>query len=351
MRDMVPRVGRMVLGALVALLPTFAFAADLAGEARVSVGSGVDTNARRDATPVGPVTDAVGSATGSVEGSATFDSARLQGGYDLGGRKFVFYPSEDVLVQNGFGEASMAVGRYLGIGLSGRARDRRGGSRDYTDLAGNAFLEYVPDAALDLRVWAGGHRFIYWPSFGYSFGATELGGTGRYRFNRQHSVVVFGEAGFRTYNSMALANPALEEPPPPQRRADTVFTAGAGYAFKGRWFSLSPSYAYVDQTSNSHAESARRHRLTLTGAVRLPWKFYLLGQVSRVFSSYPQGFRLSPEDVLDEDAENANSISARLVRPLTSSLDLEARFSHYDNHLPSFDYGRELYWLGITWRH
>ena len=209
----------MLLGVLVALLPTMALAVDLEGEARVSVGAAVDTNARRDATFLNPETDGLLSATGSVEGSATFRTSQLLGSYDIGGRKFVFFPSEDVLVQNATGEASIAAGRSFGLGFSGRGRDRRGGSRDYTDLIGAAFADFVPDASLDVRVYAGGHRFIYWPSFGYSFAATELGAIGHYRFNKQHSMLVLGEAGFRNYNSTAIANPVFDEPPPAQRRS------------------------------------------------------------------------------------------------------------------------------------
>lgn len=338
------------------LWSTTALCADLKGKLRVSTGAGVDTNARRDADVVGHVSDGLVSFVGEAEGRATFDSWQLSGSYEGGVRKFILYPSEDVLVQSANGEGSIAIGRFAGVGVRGRVRDRRGGDRDYSDLAASAFVEFVPDATLDVQVYGTGHRFIYWGTgstndFRYSFAAPEVGATARYRFDKRHSVVVFGELALRNYNGFAEFDPAIPEAdrPPPQRREDSAFSVGAGYALKGP-IPLAVTYSYFDQSSNSFGETLRRHRLSATAAFRLPWRFFLFAQAQAQLSSYPEGFRISPELVLDEDAENHNAFSLKLVRPVAEVLDVEARFAWYQNVLPHFAYHRQLYWMGLTWR-
>lgn len=342
----------LVVGVLWALFPVIASSAELDGRARISSGAGLDTNARRDATQenLQPVTDALVSLMVSGEGRVRFENAQLLGNYDGGGRKFLLYPSEDVLVQSANAEGSVAVGQYLGVGLQGRARDRRGGDRDYTDLGASAFLDFVPDQALDLRVYGGAHRFIYWPGFRYSFRAAEVGGTGRYRFNRQHSALLFGELGLRTYNGLAERSPEDQTERPPVRREDAVFSVGAGYAYRGP-LALSFTYAYSDQSSNSFGETTRKHRLNATAAFRLPWKLFLFVQGALQLSSYPEGFRLSPDLIVEEEAENHNSLTVKVVRPLSESFDAELRLAAYRNRLPSFNYDRQLAWGGITWRY
>jgi hypothetical protein len=346
-------VARLVLlGAFSVLLPAFAAAAEFEGRARVSVGAGVDSNARRDYDQAQPVADGLLSAHGAVDGRVSFPRAQLLGAYDLGGRRFFQYASEDVLVQVGSAEASMAVGRYLGLGVLGRGRDRRGGARDYTDLSGVAFVDLVPDAQVELRAHGGGHRFIYWPVFPYSFSARELGGTARYRFNRSHSVSAFGELGLRRYNGQARPAPDLEEPPPLRQRRDNVFGVGAGYAYRGP-FAFSATWGYTDQSSNSFGETSRRHRLTLSAAVRLPWRLFLMSQLNLQLASYPDGVFLSPEIILDEDAENHNALSLKLARPVTAHFDVEVRYALFQNRLAGNDlhYFRQLVWLGFTWRY
>lgn len=346
-------VARIIAGiALCAMLAWPAQAAELDGKARVTVGGGVDTNATRDYEQAGTTPDLFGAVIAAMEGSVTFEAAQLVGSYDGGARKFTFIPSIDVLVQAADGEASVALGRFIGLGVQARGRDRRGGERDYTDLAAHAFLDFVPDATLSVRAYGGAHRFLYWPVFSYSFRAAEFGATGRYRLNRNHSVLLFGEAGLRTYSATARGIPNDPEPPPPRPRSDNVFSVGAGYAYRGP-FQLSLTYAYLDQASNSYGETTRRHRLTATGGVRLPWQLFLLAQGSLQLSSYPDGIFLSPQVILEEDAENHNSISLKLARPISEHFDVELRWALYANRLPEnhLDYRRQLGWAGVTWRY
>ena len=340
-------------------LPALA-AAELEGRARISAGGGVDTNARRDYDGAGAVADGLLSVQGAVEGRATFDSSQLLGSYDIGARRFFVYASEDVVVQMATAEGSFAVGRTMGFGLQGRGRDRRGGERDYTDLAASLFMDFVPDARLDLRAYAGAHRFIYWPVFSYSFAAREAGASVRYRFSRQHAVNAFGELGLRTYNATArlAPDPDAEPPPPdepplpPRTREDTAFVIGAGYSYRGP-FTFSAVWSYADQSSNSFGETTRRHRLTLSSAFRLPWRLFLLAQLNLQLATYPDGVFLSPEVILEEDAENHNALSLKLARPISGHFDVEVRYAVFQNRLADngLYYFRQLAYAGLTWRY
>jgi hypothetical protein len=318
---------------------------------RVTVGGGLDSNARRDFEQVGEgeVVDGMVSVVGSVEARALFERAQLLGSYDGGVRQYLRLPSEDVLVQSAQTEASMALGRTFGVGLLGRGRDRRGGERDYTDLAASGFVDFVPDRSLSLRGFVGGHRFIYWPRSDYSYGATELGMQARYRLDRRHALMAFGEGGRRRYGGLARDR---EGTLGPERRADTVLQVGAGWAWRGP-VALGVTYAFVDQSSNSRGESLNRHRLSGTAGIRLPWQLFLFTQLNAQLTDYPDGIYLSAEvENLTEDAENHNSVSLRLVRPLSPTVDAELRYALYQNSLPQneLDYLRQVGWIGLTWR-
>ncbi len=340
-----------------ALLAADAASAEANGNARLWVGWGVDSNAQRNfVAPNDPSSDVqaegdvVFSAIGSVDGLLEGERSQLAGAYDVGLRKFMRLPSEDVLIQTAAVESSVALGRFFGIGVGGRAKDRRGADRDYSDLIGEAFIDFVPDGKLDVRLRGAAHRFLYWNRFEYSFGTPELGLIARYRFDRRHSVTVFGTAGFRRY--MGQTNPHPEDLAPEEstQRRDFVVVAGAGYAFRGP-FSLSLSYAYTEQQSNSWGESTLRHTLTATAGFRLPARFTLLGQLVLQPTHY-FGVHLSPEVYLLEDDETQNSLSLKLARPLSQHIDAELKLSWYHSELPENGqvYDRKLAWVGLTWR-
>jgi hypothetical protein len=352
------------------LLPTAPFAADVEGSARVSLWGLVDTNARREYD--GGEIDLLASALGAVDGGITFESARLMGRYDLGARKFARNGGEDALVQAAEGEASLAIGRTAGVGILGRGRDRRGGSRSFSDLGALAFLDFVPDATVSIRASGGARRFIYWRVFRHSFAATEMGATARYRIDRLQALHVFGELALRRHNANAQARevpPAGSEEclgtrPLDYRRADTFVRAGLGWSMRGR-VPLTLTYSYTQDDSNSFGESWRQHRLAGTAGFRLPWEMTLLAQLSIQVAEYPDGIFLSPEVVVEEDAENFNALSLKLARPLASSIDIELKWSIYYSQLPrarldglcapggltGVEYMRQLFWLGATWRY
>jgi hypothetical protein len=296
---------------------------------------------------------------GSGAASAKGNAGLAFGTYDVGLRKFLQYPSEDTLVQAANAEGLFYLYGPLNMGVDGYAKDRRGGDRDYSDLLGAAFLEYSPDESLSMRLHVAGHRFIYWDNFAYSFAAPEVGVSGRYRFSRRHSAFFNADLGLRSYNVVA-------EPDEVAPRKDTAVNVVIGYAYRGP-FTLTVSYNYFEQDSNSFGESLQRHRAVATAAVRLPWKLFLLAEGAIQYTRYPDGIFLSADVLLSQDEErNTNALSVKLVRPLDAHVDAEAHYGLYHNRLPpsgcpadvpscvpqpdGLTYWRQVAWVGLTWR-
>ncbi|MGQ0505521.1 MAG: hypothetical protein ACT4TC_09390 [Myxococcaceae bacterium] len=322
--------------------------AELSGGLRLAVNAGVDTNARRDfnQSETTPVTDMVTSLIGSGLGRYQGERFQIAGSYDLGVRKFMRFPLEDVLIQSATLRSSLSFGKRWAAGVEGRVKDRRGGARDYSDLYGGGFLEFAPDARLALRIQGGGHRFLYTPDFQFAFKATELGFSGRYRLDKRHTLLAFGEAGWRAYQGAAR----VKEGDAPRRRSDSLLTAGVGYTFRGP-VALTLTYAFTDQASTSVGLSATRHRVTATAGVRLPWELTLLGQGTLLFSSFPVNYPAGEILLLDDD-EQHNALSLKLVRALSEQVDVELRYALYGNRLPhqNLSYLRQVAWVGLGWR-
>jgi hypothetical protein len=342
-----------LLSALLLLLAGGAHAADVEGSVRLTGRVLGDSNAPRDFSDnqsMRPEPDLALGLLAVGEGRVTGERLQLVGRYELGGRKYLRYATEDVLVQSAAVEGSMAVGTQLGLGVEGRGKDRRGGSRDYSDLGASAFLEYAPEVRLALRVRAGAHRFVYRPDARANFGGPELGFLGRYRFNRRHSLSVFGEYGSRRYGVQALP-PEGQEDLVLGRRKDGALSAGAGYTYRGSW-AAGLTYTFQEVSSNSFGETVLRHRLSGSAGLRLPWNVMLLAQGALGLSRYPDGIYLSPEIVLVEEDEGQNSLSLKLARPVNESVDVELSYALYSTSLPrnGLSYFRQVLGVGLTWR-
>lgn len=335
----------------ITLLTSSAFAAELRGAGRAWAGPGFDTNAKRDYVSPGVPTQADGFVfgLGQVEGAVELERVRLVGSYDLAARKFFTLASEDTVVQNAQAEATVASGQALAAGLAGRARDRRGADRDYTDLVGEAVVDFFPTEAVDVRLRGGAHRFLYWPRFAYSFSGPDGSLQAKYRFNRRHSASVFGNVNLRTYNAVTNANPKDPAPPAAVTRFDSVASAGISYSYRGP-FQLSIGYSYFDQTSNSFGETLRRHRLSVSAGVRLPWQLTVLASGALQIGFAPDGVYLSPELQVVEDEENSSSVTVKIVRPVTKFLEVDIRYALYVNALinSNFFYLRQVGSVGVS---
>lgn len=348
---------RRTLILLLLLATTSAPAVEFQGRARLWVGPAIDSNARRDfvSTSVGTQADGFLFGLGQLEGILRFgERVRVSGSYDISGRKFLFIPTEDTLVQAAQLEATVAFAQYFAIGVSGRARDRRGAERDYTDLVGGAVLDFFPSAAVDVRAQVSAHRFLFYNRFAYSFWGPDGMVSARYRFNRRHSLSVFGSFNPRTYNSCARPPRGPEGTQdecrvPEIARADNVFGGGLTYSYRGP-FHFTFSYSYSDQASNSFGESVQRHRLNATSGVRLPWDLMLLGSITWQPAIFPEGVYLSPDLTVLEEDENVSSLTLKLVKPLNKWLDLDLRYAGFLGFLPKneFVYLRHVVSVGLA---
>ena len=333
---------RRAVTLLLVLSTPSASAIDFQGRARLWVGPAFDSNARRDFVSSGLATqpDLFLYGLGQLEGILRLgERVRISGSYDISGRKFLVLPTEDTVVQAAQLEGTVSFAKYFAFGISGRARDRRGAERDYSDLIGGALLDFLPDPSVDVRVQINAHRFIFWNRFAYSFSGPDGSLSARYRFNRRHSVSAFGSYNPRTYNAIARARPGPEgsEPPPEMTRRDAVFGGGLSYSYRGP-FHFTFSYSYLDQASNSFGESVQRHRLNATLGVRLPWDLMLLGSLTWQPAVFPQGVYLSPDLTVLEEDENVSSVTLKVVKPLNKWLDLDVRYAGFLGILPQNDF-------------
>lgn len=336
------------------LVSLSAHAADWQGHARLWLGPGYDSNARREFVSPGVATqnDAFFFALAQLDGSVTFaERFRVVGAYDGAARKFVLAPTEDTIVQSAQLEGTVALGDYFALGVAGRARDRRGAQRDYTDLQGGAVIDFFPDPAIDVRAFINAHRFLFYNRFAYSFSGPDGGFQARFRFLKRHSVSLNGGFNPRVYNSEARTPPDANgnTGTTGSRRRDTVFSVGATYAYRGP-FHFSFTYGYYDQTSNSFGETVRRHRLSALAGFRLPWKLTLLATLTFQPSLFPDGVYLSQDLTVVEDDENMSSATLKLVRPLTKWLDVDVRYAGFIGFFPqnSFLYMRHVVSVGLS---
>jgi len=351
-------VARAFLSVLLLQLVAGAVAdAQTQGAVRLTVGGGADSNASRDYLEVGAQGDAMALVLVSLQGRWWTERFSVSGTYDGGARKFFLLPSEDVLVQAASADLGFKLGGPWALGLELRAKDRRGTDRSYSDLWGSLYLSLSPDAQLDLRLYAAAHRFLYWPSFGYAYGAPELGGSARYRFNALHSLLTFAEHGARRYMQEARVRCDVTLPGSCTRigqRQDSAWVAGVGYNFRGS-FTFGATYSFFGQDSNSFGETQLRHRVLLTGGFRLFFKSMLFAQVSLNLTQFPDNVFLSPDLSLLEDDETTNSGSLRWVRPLSQHLDVEVRYALYQalflrSGPNGLSYLRHVGWVGLTYR-
>jgi hypothetical protein len=362
---------RVRLAAVIILLSATAGAVEFAGRARAAVGAGVDTNAPRDfvspdagVIPPDGVIQGIANLAGSVQG----ERGGVSAAYDVGVRKFVLLPHEDTIIQSLQLDATLWLPAGFALGVSGHLRDRRGADRDYSDLAAELSLQYLPDTALDFRIWGAVHRFIFWPEFRSSFYAPEAGLTARYRFNKRHSVTLTGNVSFRTFNANAFVKQVMPGPGVvdsdldgipddedacptqpgvgngcPEVRHDFFAFVSIAYWYRGPVvFSL--SYGYLDSSSNSYGETIRQHRVGLVFGAPLFWQLKLFVDINLRFAIYPDGLFVSPEILtLDENGENLTSAVVKLVRPIGEHFELEARYGLYYGVLPMNEF--------VYWRH
>jgi hypothetical protein len=329
----------MRLWLLLTLCAGNVWAADGTAKAHAWAGAAYDSNAARNFVSPGdrPRGDGFLFALLDLQGALFFGTTvSIAGNYNIAGRKFIFGPSEDMLLQAASIEVNVQVTKVFSLGPIGSFRDRRGAERDYTDLQGGAFVSFAPSASVDVRITGLAHRFIFYNRFAYSWWGPDVALSARYRFNRQHSIALSAFFNPRTYNSSRNLPPD-ETSEVELRRADSFLGASVSYAFRGP-FQLSGGYSYFDQTSNSYGESIRRHRLTVSAGIRLPFQLVALATGTLQLSQFPDGIFLSPELAVASDDENSSAFTLKLSRALSKVVELDIRYSAYFNQFPGAQY-------------
>jgi hypothetical protein len=318
------------------------------GRGRLTLGTGLDTNPARQYGAISDPTWAL-VAFLSGEGEWRHETLHAEGAYQLAARAFPTAIGLSTLVQTLQARFAWDALDLLSVGATGRARDRRGSNRDYTDLAGSAWVSRHPARRVELTVEALAERFAYWPNSAYSFGAPELSLAFQWGITAQHWLFASGEIGWRRYPAPAIGTDGsllLGVP-----RQDLFVSGGAGYRFRGP-FVIGADYRYSALLSNSFGQTLLRHQISVSAGVALPWHLFALVQASLLFTQFPDGVYLAPEVLLADDEENLNSVSVKVSRVLTPWLEVELRYSLYQGVLPTngLRYLRHTASLGATFR-
>ncbi len=336
------------------LVPTAAHA-KLQGAFSVSLAPGLDTNPSRivgEDAGADPLLAATGSARGRLRlGAAHLLSAR----YDLGLKKFLTEANEDVAVQQlGLDYLTRLGPLAVGLDGSGKWRLSRGGSRDYRDAAGDAFVDWSLSRELAARLCAGVRWFSYPPDSSYSSFGPRVSLALRYQPLRRLGLSLAVSGVLPSYEGTAR-RPDGELSADPRR--DRQLAAQVQATLRGSVLAQA-TYLWSGNWSNSFGESTQRHRLAAALTARLPLSLFASAQAAWQAIHYPDGLFLSKEliDMLLYDDEAQSSLALKLARPITEVFEIEAKYAVYwvalpaEGDDPSLDYVRQLATLGLSAR-
>jgi hypothetical protein len=323
------------------------------GSLTAALGPGFDSNPRRTVGEESPG-DALLLLAATGQGRLVLGERQtLSGRLELGAKKFASAVDEDVLAQQLDAQYAVRLGDFL-LGASGlaKARQSRGGARDYVDLGGDVLADRAFSRALSLRLAAGVRRFFYWPDRGYDALGPRGTLSARWAPSRQHLLTAALSLALSDYAAYARLS---QTEVGTARRKDRVLGAQASYSFLGP-VAIQASYAYFQVSSNSFGERSARHRLSAAMTGHLPWGLIGSLQAAWQFVRYPDGILLSQALVIQDD-ESQSLAAAKLALPLSQTADLELRWAlHWivlpprDAQSPTLRYLRQTANLGLSLR-
>jgi hypothetical protein len=321
------------------------------GQAHSWLGPGFDSNAQRDVLLLGDRSQPDGFLFALLSLDGAFQKGRFDAfaAYDGAGRLFLTLPSENSLIQSTQGELSVSF-RLFRLAALGRVRDRRGAERDYSALSGEGALDIFASEALSFRLKGGAERFLFRPRFSYSFFGPTASLSAKYQFDKRHSLSLGGQYSARTFNGRTNDNPQTPDDEATRIRKDSVASGFATYSYRGR-VQWSLGYSFLLQASNSFGEGFRRHRVNASLGLRLPWQLFFLASGVVQLTQFPDGIFLSPDLQVIEDDENSSFVTLKLLRPLTSFMDVDLRYAFYLNFFPrggEYVYLRHVVTLGLS---
>lgn len=327
------------------LLPGSAVAVQTQGEARVSLGSGYDSNTGHDV-------DGQAQGDGVVLGVLQLQAAlfsessvfALEGRYQLGAKKFFVVDVHDLLAQQASLQGTARAGPWT-LGLLGAVKDHRSrlGDRDYSDFSGSLLGEARP-RRWPLRFDVGAELFQYHPDARYTFAAANADLSATAPIAAHHRLTLSLDAAFRSY-----AEASVDASGSPRR--DGAFGGGLSYRYKGR-FVGELGYDFLADLSNQYGWSYQRHRLTGNVAVFLPLRIVLAASGTLQFTRFPDRLALAPEYYLDADDENTNSLALALSRALPHGFQIELKGVGYQSSFATngFAYHRATVQLSLGWK-
>lgn len=299
---------------------------------RASVGSEWDTNAPRTPTSgdaPAPPGDGVVRVLADLRGSfSVTERDVISARYLVGMKRFFGEETEDLLVHDLDGGASVGLPAGLDVGLRGRYRASRirSGARDYTLTSVGGSLTWRP---LDLlRATAEGRldTLDFPPACLLSYqgpalrGAVDLYPIDGLELGASGGLAARTYQGRYTGAAIALCSERSD------RREDVEPHVGLHGTYRGS-FLVGVELSARFGRSNDDNEDIDRYRASAWATVPLVLDVVLSVQGALQFN---RGSSVTAT-LRPEDDENQNSFEIQLARPLLGELDLVARYSVYAN--------------------
>jgi len=335
------------------------------GSLRVSVGSELDTNARREIEQLADEIQTDGLLRVVVDGFGRLELGRqwrLSGQLLAGGKRFFEQSSEDQWAQLTNVELTKTIGRVT-FGPAGTFRISRvrRGVRDYALQRGQVRAEANLGAGWVSGAWGGYLAYQFEPEPAFSHAGPGGGLFVRQQLSEAFLWTAWFDGFWRDFDGpilisddvgggrRILCDPAVAVRCPD--REDSELRWGVQLRYRGPVLA-GVSYQLARQRSNSEAplEDVDRHRISGFATVPLLWDVLLSVQAAlQVFD----GDSPTGELLLGDEDEDRNNVQVQLRRPLFAQVDLEVRYAYYANQLgggSDLDLSRHTVFAGVSVR-
>jgi hypothetical protein len=256
--------------------------------------------------------------------------------------------SEDVLVAQAIAGWSVLLGGSTSLGLAGSYYDvgqrRSVEARDFRSLTPALRLEHALGAADQLSIGAGYRWFNYKPEPEFDFAGptffalyrhvrpAEQPGGADWEWSGGLSAEARGFAGVR-----CTGIDACPGPPTAGQRRDQFLVAHLEATRTGT-FLVGAGLAADGNASNSYGEAVIRGLVHLRAVFSLPGDLLLSGRAELVAARYRDAVPLArsvvpgtPQTTIED--ERRSTLRLEAVRPLSSHVDLGARYTFHTNEI------------------
>jgi hypothetical protein len=245
------------------------------------------------------------------------------------------------------------------------------GDRTFRNLGGDALLAFRDADDHTLTLSFGARDFIYKPDVMHKYDWRGPSATARLDLvlwqppSKTKSLELVTTAGFEDRVFVAEAAKAFVNLCPPGTppdldhciasttygRRDRYSRVGAELTWVGHQVvAIGYQFALID--SNSFGESLARHRVTASGTVALTTNVYATLLAILQLDQYLDGLvlpSLQGQGFTNIDDENRSSVQVRVARKIYSEWSVEGRAAIWRNLGGTFDFARELAYLGLVY--